>query len=137
MATRTPQQLLRTLFPPMLATLVSEPPADDRNSAYELKYDGLRALTAITNGDMAIWSRNELDLIPRFPQVAKAMAKLKVGDAVFDGEIVAEDEKGVPRFQLLQGGTNREKMIVFDILWLDGADLRRLPYTERRAILEK
>jgi bifunctional non-homologous end joining protein LigD len=162
MATRTPQQLLRSLFPPMLATLVGEPPADDRNWAYELKYDGFRALTAITNGDMAIWSRNELDLIPRFPQVAKAMAKLadswrlaadgkKSGrrqrpsavsrqpsaDVVLDGEIVAEDEKGVPRFQLLQGGTNREKMIVFDILWLDGADLRRRPYTERRAILEK
>jgi bifunctional non-homologous end joining protein LigD len=121
----------------MLATLVGEPPADDRNWAYELKYDGFRALTAITNGDMAIWSRNELDLIPRFPQVAKAMTKLRVSDVVFDGEIVAEDEKGVPRFQLLQGGTNREKMIVFDILWLDGADLRRRPYTERRAMLEK
>ena len=137
MATRTPQQLLRHLFPPMLATLVSEPPADDKDWAYELKYDGFRALTAITNGDMAIWSRNELDLIPRFPQVAKAMAKLNASDVVLDGEIVAEDEKGVPRFQLLQGGTNREKMIVFDVLWLDGEDLRRRPYTERRAILEK
>jgi bifunctional non-homologous end joining protein LigD len=134
---RTPQQLLRHLFPPMLATLTGAPPPDDRNWAYELKYDGFRALTAITNGDMAIWSRNELDLIPRFPQVAKAMAKLKVKDVVLDGEIVAEDEKGVPRFQLLQGGTNREKMIVFDVLWLDGEDLRRRPYTERRATLEK
>jgi bifunctional non-homologous end joining protein LigD len=137
MANRTPQQLLRHLFPPMLATLVTEPPPDDRNWAYELKYDGFRALTAITQGEMAIWSRNELDLIPRFPHVAKAMAKLKASDVVLDGEIVAEDEKGVPRFQLLQGGTNREKMIVFDILWLDGEDLRRRPYSERRAILEK
>ncbi|HEX7192637.1 MAG TPA: DNA ligase D [Thermoanaerobaculia bacterium] len=137
MATRTPQQLLRHLFPPMLATLVGEPPKDDVHWAYELKYDGFRALTAITNGEMAIWSRNELDLIPRFPQVAKAMAKLKLRDVVLDGEIVAEDEKGVPRFQLLQGGTNREKMIVFDVLWLDGEDLRRRPYAERRATLEK
>jgi bifunctional non-homologous end joining protein LigD len=137
MTTSTPQHLLRRLFPPMLATLVSEPPTDQRGWAYEMKYDGFRAITAITNGEMAIWSRNELDLIPRFPQVAKAMAKLKVSDAVFDGEIVAEDEKGVPRFQLLQGGTNREKMIVFDILWLDGEDLRRRPYTERRATIEK
>ncbi len=137
MAPRTPQQLLRHLFPPMLATLVSEPPPDAKSWAYELKYDGFRALTAITNGDMAIWSRNELDLIPRFPQVAKAMAKLKTADVVFDGEIVAEDENGVPRFQLLQGGTNREKMIVFDVLWLDGEDMRRRPYTERRALLEK
>lgn len=137
MAKQTPQQLLRRLFPPMLATLVTEPPPDDKSWAYELKYDGFRALTAITNGDMAIWSRNELDLIPRFPHVAKAMAKLKAADVVLDGEIVAEDEEGVPRFQLLQGGTNREKMIVFDVLWLDGEDLRRRPYTERRAMLEK
>ncbi|HEX3583990.1 MAG TPA: DNA ligase D [Thermoanaerobaculia bacterium] len=137
MANRTPQQLLRHLFPPMLATLIGEPPPDGKNWAYELKYDGFRALTAITNGEMAMWSRNELDLIPRFPAVAKAMAKLKVSDVVFDGEIVAEDEKGVPRFQLLQGGTNGEKMIVFDVLWLDGEDLRRRPYTERRSTLEK
>jgi bifunctional non-homologous end joining protein LigD len=137
MATRTPQQLLRHLFPPMLATLVGEPPSNDRDWVWELKYDGFRALTAITGGDMAMWSRNELDLIPRFPEVAKAVAKLKVKDVVFDGEIVALDEKGVPRFQLLQGGTNRERLIVFDILWLDGEDLRRRPYTERRAALEK
>ncbi|HEY2093426.1 MAG TPA: DNA ligase D [Thermoanaerobaculia bacterium] len=137
MAKRTAQQLLRHVFPPMLATLISAPPSDDHNWAYELKYDGFRALTAITNGDMAIWSRNELDLIPRFPEVAKAVAKLKLSDVVLDGEIVAEDEKGVPRFQLLQGGTNREKMIVFDILWLDGEDLRGRPYIERRATLEK
>jgi bifunctional non-homologous end joining protein LigD len=157
MATLTPKQLLRRVFPPMLATLVGEPPPDDRNWAYELKYDGFRALTAITNGDMAMLSRNELDLVPRFPEVAKAMMKLAGGwrlaaggkkkppaasrqppaEIVLDGEIVAEDEKGVPRFQLLQGGMNREKMIVFDVLWLDGEDLRRRPYTERRAILEK
>src|SRR6266576_2628034 len=123
--TRTPQQLLRHVFPPMLATLVGEPSANDREWAYELKYDGFRAITAITNGEMAMWSRNELNLIPRFPRVAEAMAKMAGGkrhpssvkprsssvirhpsfEVVFDGEIVAEDENGVPRFQLLQGGT--------------------------------
>src|SRR5258706_10816311 len=123
--TRTPQQLLRHVFPPMLATLVGEPPVNDRDWAYELKYDGFRAITAIANGEMAIWSRNELDLIPRFPRVAEAMARMGGGlrrggggkrgsssvnprsssvirhpsfEVVFDGEIVAEDEKGVPRF---------------------------------------
>src|SRR5258708_3823494 len=120
--TRTPQQLLRHVFPPMLATLVGEPPANDRDWAYELKYDGFRAITAVANGEMAIWSRNELDLIPRFPRVAEAMARMGGGlrraaggkgspssvkrhpsfEVVFDGEIVAEDENGVPRFQLLQ-----------------------------------
>jgi len=121
----------------MLATLVGEPPPDDRNWAWELKYDGFRAITAIVDGDLAMWSRNELDLAPRFPKIAAAMGKLKFGQAVFDGEIVAVDDAGVPRFQLLQGGEHREKIFVFDVLWLDGEDLRRKPYVERRAILEK
>jgi bifunctional non-homologous end joining protein LigD len=132
-----PEQLLRRVFPPMLATLVSEPPPDDHNWAWELKYDGFRAVTAIAGGDLAMWSRNELDLEPRFPRVAQAMAKIKVGEAVFDGEIVAMDEKGVPRFQLLQSGEHPEKIFLFDVLWLEGEDIRRKPYVERRAILEK
>jgi bifunctional non-homologous end joining protein LigD len=132
-----PEQLLRRVFPPMLATLVSAPPPDERNWAYEMKYDGFRAVTAIVDGEIAMWSRNELDLEPRFPHIAKALAKLKVKEAVVDGEIVAMDEKGVPRFQLLQGGTNKERVFIFDVLWLEGQDLRKKPYIERRAILEK
>jgi bifunctional non-homologous end joining protein LigD len=132
-----PEQLLRRVFPPMLATLVSEPPPDEHNWAWELKYDGFRAVTSIAGGDLAMWSRNELDLEPRFLRVAQAMAKIKVGEAVFDGEIVAMDEKGVPRFQLLQSGEHPEKIFLFDVLWLEGEDIRRKPYVERRAILEK
>jgi bifunctional non-homologous end joining protein LigD len=134
---KTPEQLLRKLFPPMLATLTDAPPDDDSGWLYELKYDGFRALVALTGGQMAMWSRNELDLAPRFPKIAEQVAKLKLDDAVLDGEIVATDAEGVPRFQLLQGGTSREVYFVFDILWLDGRDLRRLPYEERRAILVK
>ena len=74
---RTPEQLLRRVFPPMLATLVGAPPPDDANWAYEMKYDGFRALSAIVDGDIAMWSRNELDLAPRFPGVAAAMALIK------------------------------------------------------------
>ena len=58
-------------------------------------------------------------------------------EAVVDGEIVAMDENGVPRFQLLQGGTNRERVFIFDVLWLEGEDLRKKTYVERRGILEK
>ncbi|HET7711322.1 MAG TPA: DNA ligase D [Thermoanaerobaculia bacterium] len=128
--------LIRGFFPPMLATLASEPPASDAQWIYELKYDGFRAITALAGGSLAMWSRNQLDLAPRFPSVAKAVAGLKVPDVVLDGEIVAVDEDGVPRFQLLQGG-HREKLFLFDVLWLDGRDLRRLPYEERRSILGK
>ena len=120
----------------MLATLADAPPAGP-SWAFELKYDGFRAICAIVDGGMEMWSRNELDLAPRFPSVAAALTKLKVPEVVLDGEIVVLDEKGAPRFQLLQQGDRREILIVFDILWLDGKDLRNLTYDERRIILEK
>jgi len=120
----------------MLATLTDTPPAGE-SWAYELKYDGFRAVCAIVDGSIAVWSRNELDLASRFPAVAAALSKLKVPEVVIDGEIVVLDEQGAPRFQLLQQGDRREILIVFDILWLDGKDLRNLTYDERRNILEK
>lgn len=132
-----PEQLLRRLFPPMLATLTDTPPSDDENWSWELKYDGFRALVAITGGGLAMWSRNELDLEPRFPHIGAALRKLRLPDLVLDGEIVALDEHGAPRFQLLQQGEQREKLFVFDILWLDGKDVRKLPYEQRRELLEK
>ncbi len=133
----TPEQLLHRMFPPMLATLTDAPPPDDVHWAYELKYDGFRAITAIVDGRIAMWSRNELDLAPRFPVIAEAVRKLKIGEVVLDGEIVALDEGGAPRFQLLQQGEQRELIFMFDLLWLDGHDLRQKTYQERRAALEK
>ena len=131
-----PETLLRRVFPPMLATLTTAPPGDESSWVYELKYDGFRAIVGISDGDMAMWSRNEIDLAERFPRIAEAVSKIKAKEVVLDGEIVALDEKGTPRFQLLQQG-NRELIFFFDILWLDGQDLRSRPYEERRAILEK
>jgi bifunctional non-homologous end joining protein LigD len=131
-----PEQLLRKVFPPMLATLADAPPRDRKIWSYELKYDGFRALTAIAGGQVAMWSRNELDLAPRFPLIAAAMQKIKAKEVVLDGEIVALDEKGAARFQLLQQG-QRQRIFIFDVLWLDGKDLRKLTYLERRAILKK
>jgi len=132
----TPRQLLKKVFPPMLATLADGPPAGGEWS-YELKYDGFRAIAAISGGEALMLSRNELDLGPRFPRTFEALQKLKVKEIVFDGEVVVLDEKGAPRFQLLQQGSGKERMIVFDVLWLDGQDLRRRPYLERRKVLEK
>jgi bifunctional non-homologous end joining protein LigD len=122
----------------MLATLTDAPPRDSQNWTYELKYDGFRAVAALVGGELALWSRNELDLAPRFPHVAAQLHKLKVKEVVLDGEIVSLDEHGTPRFQLLQqGDTSRERIVIFDVLWLNGEDLRKLPYLERRKRLEK
>ena len=131
----TPKQLLKKVFPPMLATLAESPP-QDASWTYELKYDGFRAITAITSGGIAMLSRNELDLAPRFPRTYEALKKVKAKEIVVDGEVVVLDAQGAPRFQLLQQG-GEERLILFDILWLDGKDLRRLPYVERRKLLEK
>ena len=131
-----PRQLLKKVFPPMLATLADAPPRDDANWSYELKYDGFRAVVAITGGEIAMLSRNELDLAPRFPRTYQALHKIKIDELVIDGEVVVLDEKGAPRFQLLQQG-GRELMVVFDVLWLNGKDLRGQTYLERRKLLEK
>ena len=133
----TPDALLRKVFPPMLATLTDAPPTNESEWVYELKYDGFRAVAAIVGGQVALWSRNELDLAGRFPLIAAALSKLKLDDVVLDGEIVALDEGGAPRFQLLQQGDRRELIFVFDVLWYDGQDLRRQTYQSRRDLLEQ
>jgi bifunctional non-homologous end joining protein LigD len=135
----TPKQLLKKVFPPMLATLADGPPRDAANWVYEMKYDGFRAVTGIVDGEAAMLSRNELDLSSRFPSTFAAVKKIKAKELVVDGEVVVLDEQGAPRFQLLQQGqgSGREQLVLFDILWLEGEDLRRRPYEERRKILEK
>jgi bifunctional non-homologous end joining protein LigD len=132
-----PKQLLKKVFPPMLATLADGPPRDEEQWTYELKYDGFRAVAAIVGGEVAMWSRNELDLAPRFPRIHAALQKMKAKEIVVDGEVVVLDEHGAPRFQLLQQGSGKERFIIFDILWLDGEDLRKRPYSERRKLLGK
>jgi bifunctional non-homologous end joining protein LigD len=127
-----PDIILKNFFPPMLATLVDEPPEGDWHA--EIKYDGYRALAALSNGRLALWTRNQLDLIGRFPRIAQALSRIVVGDAVIDGEICALDPEGVPRFELLQQG-GEVVLFAFDLLRLDGEDLRGRPIEERRDLL--
>jgi bifunctional non-homologous end joining protein LigD len=68
--------------------------------------------------------------------VVRALQRLVVREAVLDGEVVALDPRGVPRFQLLQDGTGPLVYFVFDLLWLDGEDLRERPLDERRELLQ-
>ncbi len=133
----TPKQLLKKVFPPMLATLAEGSPRDEQNWSYELKYDGFRAVAAIADGEVAMLSRNELDLAPRFPRIYAALRKWKTKGIVVDGEVVVLDEQGAPRFQLLQQGSGNERLVIFDVLWLDGEDLRKRSYVERRKMLAK
>lgn len=131
-----PGALLDRVFPPMLATLAAAPPADEHDWYVEHKYDGFRALAGLSRGRVALRSRNALDLAGRFPSVARALGKIVVGEAVIDGEIVALDKDGVSRFQLLQNARGDLVFAAFDLLWLNGEDLRRRPIEERRDLLE-
>ena len=105
----------------------------------ELKFDGYRFLALKTGGDVKLLSRTENDFTARFPAIAEAIAKLKCEDAVLDGELVVPDEAGRPSFQLIQNAdeTTPVQAFVFDLLHLDGEDLRRRPLDERREALRK
>ena len=131
-----PMKLLLAVWPPMLATLSKARIADPAKHVFEVKYDGFRALAGISNGKVTLQSRNGLDLSVRFPEVFRALHRLAVAEAVLDGEIVALDEKGVASFQRLQNAASATKYFVFDVLWLDGEDLRARPLEERRDLLE-
>jgi bifunctional non-homologous end joining protein LigD len=70
---------------------------------FEIKLDGYRAITVFDSaGKPHLWSRNGLPLEAKFPAVADAVSRLKLCSTILDGEIVAVDENGIPRFQLLQ-----------------------------------
>jgi bifunctional non-homologous end joining protein LigD len=124
---------------PMKAAVAAAPPYNGL-WLYEVKFDGYRVL-AIKNGkDVELWSRNEKPLHARFPEVAKAVARLTTKSCILDGEVCALDESGRSSFQLLQnqGETNHPVVYyAFDVLFEGNKDLRSFPLTERKARLEK
>jgi bifunctional non-homologous end joining protein LigD len=123
---------------PMLATLTDKP-FDDPNWIFETKWDGFRAIALAAPGRASLYSRNGNDVSNKFPTICAALAAIKQ-EAVLDGELVALDAHGRSRFQLLQNAgrdTTRLLYCVFDLLYLDGKDLRDWPLLKRKEALEK
>ncbi len=123
---------------PMLAKRVEEP-FDKEGWIFEVKWDGYRAITEIENGKIEIYSRNGLDFSASYIPVVKALEKLKKNDLVLDGEIVAL-KGGKPDFHTLQDYHKHEAQLVyaiFDLLYLNGKDLRDLPLIQRKEKLRK
>jgi len=123
------------------ATLVSA--VDDVTAYwYEIKYDGYRLLAAKAGDEVRLVTRGGHDWTAKFPIVADAVRKLPVREAVIDGEACVVDEAGRPSFQALQawlaGESKDAKLgyVTFDLLWVDGRDLRSAPLEERRELLE-
>ncbi len=126
---------------PCLATLAEKAP-ESGNWIHEIKFDGYRIQARLDDGKVKLLTRRGLDWTRKFPTIAAAVAKLPAVTALIDGELVVNDDKGVSSFSLLQqalkvGDDSRMAYYVFDLLHLDGDDLRPLPLTPRKAALAK
>jgi len=133
---------------PMMAQL-GKLPRDDERWAFEVKWDGVRAICHSEPGRMRLNSRNLLDITPRYPELGRLNRALSHHRAILDGEVVALDAEGKPSFGALQRRMHvasesavrrlaRElpvTYVLFDLLWLDGHSLMDLSYEERRARL--
>src|SRR5256885_16539525 len=86
---------------PMLATLVDDPFSDPQ-WIFETKWDGFRSICFISGGKARFVSRNQIEMTPQYPELYDIAKQIAARQAIFDGEIVALDEQGKPRFQLLQ-----------------------------------
>lgn len=133
--------LKKTPFPktiqPMAADIFGKP-FDKKNWIFEIKWDGYRALAEKEGKRVLLYSRNNLIFNDRFPEIAAEISRIP-GNFVLDGEIVVLDEKGKSDFQLLQNyllsGKGFLAYFIFDILYLNGYDLRHLPLWKRKKIL--
>lgn len=107
----------------------------------EIKYDGYRAIAVLNRGKVELWSRARKPLNADYPAIVAALKGLKCRTAVLDGEIVALDNQGRSRFQLLQGrnvDAARRPVIaytVFDIIHYNGNNLTGWPIEDRRKLL--
>jgi len=123
---------------PQLATLVSQAPEGDA-WLNEVKFDGYRLLVATGGGKAICHTRTGLDWTEKFQSIAKALAELDCTSALIDGEAVAVSKEG-SSFSALQKalkGGGETRFYAFDLLHLDGRDLRRLPLIERKETLKR
>jgi bifunctional non-homologous end joining protein LigD len=142
------RKAMPTAVHPMLATSV-EKPFDDPEWLFEIKWDGYRAVSFLQDGKVRLVSRNQNELTGEFPELHELSKLIKAKNAVLDGEVVALDEQGRASFSLMQQrtgirkggrrvGARRELQIVyyiFDLLYVDGYDLRRVALEQRKQVL--
>lgn len=123
---------------PMLATLTDKP-FDDPDWVFETKWDGFRAIAVAKPDHASLYSRNLNDISRKYPSICAALGKIKQ-EAVLDGELVALDEHGRSRFQLLQNAEREAARLlycVFDLLYLGDEDLRGKTLLERKVALKR
>ncbi|HWW89727.1 MAG TPA: DNA ligase D [Solirubrobacteraceae bacterium] len=136
-------------MPARVAPMLARPgalPSDERQWAFEIKWDGVRAIAYSQPGELRLQSRNLKEITDSYPELARLNRNLSSHSAILDGEIVAFDGDGRPSFGALQPRmhvTSRSHAkrlaaatpvtyVIFDLLWLDGHSLMELAYLERR-----
>ena len=137
------------LVRPMLASPGALPPPEqEQRWAFEMKWDGIRAVVYLDRGDLRVLTRNDREVAATYPELAGLAHQLRDRRMIVDGEVVAFDEAGRPSFGELQARMHVRapgralldrvpvSLLVFDLLHLDGTSLVGAPYDERRAALE-
>jgi bifunctional non-homologous end joining protein LigD len=148
--TGTGRQVLPGRIRPMLATLGSLPP-ETGGWAFEMKWDGVRAIAFVEGGSAQFWSRTGRDVTSSYPELRGLAAAAGPARVVLDGEVVAFGDGPWPSFEALQQRINISSpaqiarlaaevpvsYLAFDLLCLDGRPLLDAPYSERRALLDE
>ncbi len=138
--------IMNDKLPVMLADTAKTLPAKADDYFYEVKWDGIRTIIGIEEGEIRIRSRNQNDLTDKFPELTKVAESFRISNGVFDGEIVCLDAKGRPDFKKViarMHNNNKVKIekavksnpvycYLYDCLYLDGRSLLNEPIERRR-----
>jgi bifunctional non-homologous end joining protein LigD len=126
-------------IPPQLPSLTEQPP-EGADWFHEVKHDGYRTMLVVERGAARAYTRNGHDWGDRYPGIGAA-CKLPCRTAILDGEVIVQDARGISDFEALQAALRSKATTLifyaFDLLHLDGRDLRELSLVERRAKLQK
>jgi bifunctional non-homologous end joining protein LigD len=126
-------------IPPQLATSVDEPP-EGKQWIHELKHDGYRCQVLLERGWVRVFTRHGHDWTDRYPSIVLAAGNLRCNSAIIDGEAVVQDAKGASDFEALQSAMRwRPHTVIlyaFDLMHLDGKDVRHQALSVRRLILK-
>ena len=129
-----------TFIAPALATSISKVPSGGR-WIHEVKFDGYRVQMHVVNEAIRIFTRRGNDWTDRFKKVAADAWSINAKSAIIDGEVVVPSADGTTDFSVLQnelkGSSKKIVMVAFDLLYLNGYDLRKLPLSERKIHLKK
>ena len=127
-----------TFIEPCLPRPAKQRP-EGRGWIHEIKHDGFRIMARRADGRVQLLTRKGNNFSNRFPQIVAALIVLPVGSCLIDGEAVVCDESGLAVFDLIRGYRHDAAAVLcaFDLLELDGEDLRRTPIEERKRILPK